>query len=1302
MQSDYDNNNNNNSEICGVVPVVDDGEVTAAPISFTFADDQQVVEPTTVATVAVKSSSSSSPQSEDCANTGVVAAADGIILRGASKGTAAAAVNTHTRPGTPPPRSLLLFTPTKINPASRRRLISNGSSGDDEVHPLMPSLTIAASASSTLEDGQLANKNKHNNTQSLELHNLHKTNDSSNKNKNKNNNKNDKQINFKQRLAMENFLAAQSSNHTMAKEEAWRELVRAMKQQTEENNSIFHRGQNHAARSNSNHPRRQQGSGAAASGRSSIRKGKNDILGLIRIGGGMKIGAGSSDVVSIASGLTTEHYETATTNSTMAPATAAAAANTANAADGNANSNLHVSPQHEEWKRTSRPYAEKEPDRCSHQHTRARTLPPPPQLQDVTTEDRVLESPSTPGKLVRSVTPPSTFSSSGMILSNNILTTAGGLPTVSPLSVDGILSDDIDDDDEYNDRLDNTAEKDGSGNGMAENDISLKFPMMDDSRNKYSEEKEKADNKQGTATKKKSSSSALFFDIGESFADNAKRLWNKDPINNSINNDDDNANVVSSLVDSMSEEGESTTRSGSEDKSMMKRWHQQPPPLLLPLLRKGSSSVSMFHLPASQSSHGGSISSDGGFEKMSLWESEMLRQVGVSLGSGSSKSIAPKTGPFSLIAHSNEGEIVSFRESEGYSPIAALEQHDTHQSIPSHSPRQRLSPRKEPNSVENGQNSFARQRSSKRRSKRQGGGGGNKNIIAAQSLEEQILTVLQQQPESFVVGDIVGEELGGALDSSANIKSSPVMNGTVGSAASAQDILRELRISMSDTLHIDKSLNYSCNRSSNKSPLGSISIGMRGLHLGPDGSKEATASRQLSVCFSSEDDLEERNDLLTPTPTLTLNPSPRDIPRPSRCRKSVSDSTPVTSALKVLVSATSPRISMVTNTSPYDKKPPTPGLRGANANSSDFNSNTMRPLERYCNAIGTNTQHVSVKSSLLRGRIFPYTSPVTSEMTGGSSTMQSVRPFKSTYPFDAPSTNSHDSPPRILPSQRAKEPFVEQSSPIPMERSGDTDISQDASAYSSEGGVILHGNSYDTPMSTPSESSVLKLKPSKLDTIRARRSPPPPGVSHNFPTKNRQPSVLHGNATSALVHNEGICRFRNRVVVDDRLVDEDESNVEEEKVWVAEASRNGYVNDADSPSLLKSTPRYQLREEWANAIMDDDVVEDAVRACLSTTSTSSIDVSTMDEVVQAQRQAAGENEDWDEFLVISPVNWSAFDDPNVGNLDDFEILPSKSMDDWGDDNRWGFDEDGQIEKMNKENKVYFSSPTSVATGRRVA
>jgi hypothetical protein len=368
--------------------------------------------------------------------------------------------------------------------------------------------------------------------------------------------------------------------------------------------------------------------------------------------------------------------------------------------------------------------------------------------------------------------------------------------------------------------------------------------------------------------------------------------------------------------------------------------------------------------------------------------------------------------------------------------------------------------------------------------------------------------------------------------------------------------------------------------------------------------------------------------------------------------------------------------------------------------------------------IGMNKEHVSVKNSLLRGRIFPYTSPVTSDMTGGGSTIQSI---PNTYPFEAPSTNPYSSPPRRLPSQRAKEPFVEQSSPIPMERSGNTDRSQDASAYSSEGAVILHGNSDGTPMSSHSHCdsppSVLKLKPSKLDTIRARRSPPPTG--------KRQPPVSHlkhitagenGNATSALVHNEGICRFNNRVVVDDRLVDEDESNIEEEKVWVAGASRNGCVNDADSPaqtamdmlcesSLLKSIPHYQLREEWADAtVMDDDVVEDAVRACLSTTSTSSIDVSTIDEVVQTQQQAAGENEDWDEFLVISNpsrVTWSAFDDPNVESLDDL-ILPSESMDEWGVDNQWGFDEDDQIETMYEGNKVHFSSPTSVATGRHVS
>jgi len=201
---------------------------------------------------------------------------------------------------------------------------------------------------------------------------------------------------------------------------------------------------------------------------------------------------------------------------------------------------------------------------------------------------------------------------------------------------------------------------------------------------------------------------------------------------------------------------------------------------------------------------------------------------------------------------------------------------------------------------------------------------------------------------------------------------------------------------------------------------------------------------------------------------------------------------------------------------------------------------------------------------------------------------------------------------------------------------------------------------------------VLLLKPSKRDRIRTRNLSPPESLQ--------------------------VSSIRN--------LKPDYENAE------VESKRYSYANDAErltrqlngihESSLRKATPQNQLREKLANAtIMDDDVVEDAVRAateCLSTaTSTCSNDVSTTNEVEQTQR-----TDDGDEFFVIpSPQhreNWSAFD-PNNGCSNDFDFRPSESMDEWGDDDRWDFDEDDEWERENKGDKMYFCSPTSVAAGR---
>ena len=937
----------------------------------------------------------------------------------------------------------------------------------------------------------------------------------------------------------------------------------------------------------------------------------------------------------------------------------------------------------------------------------------------------------------------------------------------------------------YHDRLVENAGENKDDGVNNDDDIRLKFPMIHEEEEELvvaeMEERQRRMSSSESASKKKSSSSkSLFFDIGESFADNTKRLWN-DPAtaaatssssisssNNNNNNNIVNRNVngnVLSLADSMSEEegGESTTRSGySEDRSGSMKGRgrflqQQPPPLLLPSLRNDSnSSVGMYHLPASRS--GGSASSDGGvgFEKLSLWENEMLQQVGrggeggwaqqhrrreEAVSADDDGNIFQTTGSFSIIAHSNEGEIVSFHESEKCatrlikpttSPHdSSLEQLDTTSHQQRSSPRQVIQqPRNEQNSKETGLNSPPCLRSTKRRSKRRGGGGNN-HITTAQSLEEQILSVLQQQPESHVVGSILDDELELVeRGSSMKVNTTRVKSGTVGSAASAQDILRELRSSTttpttSDTLPIDHSLNYSCNnRSSNKPPLGSISIGMRGLNLGLNGSnKESSESDPHLICSSVEDHLEESNgDVRPPTPsTLALAPSPRDIPRPGRCRRSISDSTPSIHAANTVLSAASPRGCIVTKTMPKENEPrpeAPDALRSAEGTSSE-SINTMSPLERYCKALGTNTEQASAKNSRLRGRIFPCTTPVTSDaMKGGTPRVPAVPRHSSTNPFDGPSTNPFDSPPRSLSCP--KEPFEEQSSPIPVEKSGETYISQDASGSVNKSGTSTSTPSSEMdviPMSTPSQRgicppTVLLLKPSKRDTVRSRSSPPPNHQAyrlHNFDDIHVSASQLQincmersENASSLPIHDEESVRHIVREIDYDCIGDGDESNIDNGIFEAVKTRRFIPANDVErSIHQQPAAPHNQLREELANAtVMDDDVVEDAVQAAteyLSTTSTSSND---LDEDEQMEHVEAGEDEEF--FVIPSPqhrIDWSAFD-PNVGCSNDFDFRPSESMDEWGDDDRWGFDEDDGLDREDKGK--YFASPTSVAAGRHLS
>jgi len=351
--------------------------VVAPPISFTFVDDDQDDDGEHWPQPQQQAATAQANEGTNLGITLALASGGGVGSTGlATTPTATTAATTVVRPGTPPPRSLSLFTPTQnINLNSRRR-VARGAC--DEVHPLA---AATVSSSNNLannlgrkspaialhqqhqaiqqgregENDPVENTNMENSLEILvgngnesshdlsgstkssssisrpqHLHRSCSTNTSTTADKTHPNNnilhtnqnkKINEKLNFKQRLAMENFLMAQSSKNMnpIAKEEAWRELVRAMKRSS---SSEYDTSMNTSG-STTNNNNSSRGGGYARSNSSNNANGgrrnslggkkKDDILGLIRIGGGLKIGAGSSDVVSIASGLTTEHYETATT-----------------------------------------------------------------------------------------------------------------------------------------------------------------------------------------------------------------------------------------------------------------------------------------------------------------------------------------------------------------------------------------------------------------------------------------------------------------------------------------------------------------------------------------------------------------------------------------------------------------------------------------------------------------------------------------------------------------------------------------------------------------------------------------------------------------------------------------------------------------------------------------------------------------------------------------------------------------------------------------------------------------------------
>jgi len=159
----------------------------------------------------------------------------------------------HSRPSSTTSGQLLLPSRVTISLA-----------GDDEVHPLM-----ATAPDGREEPGHQSSSSSSRRSSSAMSGSIGK-----------------ESITSKQQAAMDAFLSAQRSpsGDPVMQDVTWKELVRAMK-----NESPAPKGRRPRSRAGSR-------SGGAWS------SGKDDVLGLIRVGGGMKVGA--SDAVSITSGLT--------------------------------------------------------------------------------------------------------------------------------------------------------------------------------------------------------------------------------------------------------------------------------------------------------------------------------------------------------------------------------------------------------------------------------------------------------------------------------------------------------------------------------------------------------------------------------------------------------------------------------------------------------------------------------------------------------------------------------------------------------------------------------------------------------------------------------------------------------------------------------------------------------------------------------------------------------------------------------------------------------------------------------------
>ena len=1269
--------------------------------SFTFADEDETDE--MVVTPSKNRTGPVSPTLSDDNALSPSSLAYSLDSASPVKKLSTIPTNNNALLQTPPTasHSRVMLTPTKINISP---------SGMDDVHPLATMNTATTINKTPIIKGEVDDKhpslfantvqiNKH--KISPELSELTTTPTPKNTILPQANNS---KLNMKQQVAMNNFLKAQTSGNPISKNEKWKELVYAMKESETNSPPTKQFNKTSSSSKSTTGSRYSKGSTTPVA-----TKDYNAILGTLTINtpGGLKIGEQSTDGISLSSGLTSK-------------------------------SDSPPEDFHVEW--------------GSINMWNPSPQPTPKKSGQFATSFSIGEGGTGNKQLTyRTVTPPNV----------PILSKADdNLPLVSPLSVDGSF----DNEEENNGIMDTTGETTMS------TPEELKLNIEDDDDDDRDGDKKKQKNK---GQKK---NAPCFFNLGESFADNTKRIWTADL--GSDNDDVGSPDNIGSPVSDPSSGGGVERRTSSRTLS----------PLLLPSPRRSESPIV----------RGATFDTTKEVPSFSLGQPQVVVQQQKRSTASSSSSVASGS---QLVCESIEGEVMSYQDMEEQSLAAAQKEEEitavfgdftTQDEVIASPPPADVLPEKEkkaatPSVVASAAilelsqsipltrsepilNPPPTTTSSKRRTK-----------TTTTRLEEQILSVIKQQPDSHVVDE--EDEVKGDKGEATFGRSSPLpplaaatpststkpkkkkkKSGTVGSTASAQDILKELRSSTphshkySGSLHsggysgtslnIDSglrgstphSLQSGSNNSSSKKknetpPLGSISARLAALEARNDikvGSAEQAEAKDQAVNVVTKSPSDE--DELADKVGVKLPPSKRDVPRPYRIsRRSASEPTPVETELKPAKSYGSISSSSKTR----------------DTSEVYIQADTIHPPVQ-ANPEPTTTSRIS--------RLFPNTTPKPTT-SGGTPPRQSMNPFD-----DEPSTNPFDSPPRrkVIADKSLEDPFDEQSSPIPVERSGvasehsfNVDDSMDKSApnpsTSDDSGKTQRIPA--PPSSLPprrDRRTPLTLSPSRRDTtpspFRAKTSASPQTTKSSSSSEyidelratiSQLKSVGvggHGKPTSTLVRNEQTGRYIIRDISDDNfkvnlshadvvnkeaVLPEEISTLGESYIGSIEEngkdeSRNVDVSSQNEhQSFIEEKPRYNpLTQIIDEEIMDEAAVDAAVQAatmeCMSTSSTTSHEASIESEE-EEQQYTGGDAEEEDFFVVRKPTQqseWSTFASfAKEDTKDDFDILPSHSwVDDKDDGFATGWDDSGFEETMwtpvAVQKKTIFSSPTSVATSKQ--